>query len=106
MNFDLLWISARRDSADNVEPVLLRKIDDAARAVDERLIRNRNPERGRVLKSIAKEGRWGDSHNRERLTVQCEASTDNRPVATVLLLPGTITDDRCRIGALTVILRR
>ena len=66
---DLFWISAGSDAADDVEPVLLREIDNRARPVNERLGRDRNPEGGGIGKAVAKESSRRNANYCERLAV-------------------------------------
>ena len=100
---DLLWISAGSDPADDVEPILLRKIDNRAGTVNERLGGNRNPEGGGISKAVAKERGRRDADHGERLAVQSYRASDNRGIAAELLLPRAIADHRDRRRAFAIV---
>ena len=100
---DLLWISAGSDAADDVEPILLRKIYNRAGTVNERLGGNRNPEGGGISKAVAKESGRRDADHGERLAVQSYRASDNRGIAAELLLPRPIADHRDRRRAFAIV---
>jgi len=77
VRFNLFGIGARCDASDNVKPVLLRKIQDAAGPVDERLSVDGDPDHRRILKAVPEKIGRRDSDDGERFAVHHEGRADD-----------------------------
>ena len=103
VRFDLFGVGMRRDATDDVEPVLLGKIQNAAGAVDERFVGDGDPERGRIFEAVAEKAGRRDANDGERLPVEADAGAYDGAVGAEFLLPGAIAEHGNGSSALAVV---
>src|ERR1700683_667364 len=105
MSAELFWVRSGRDAANDVQPILLRKINQSSGAVDEWLVRDRNKELGWARKPVAKKRRRRNSHYCKRLSVERKRCSHHRWISAELLLPRPIADHRHRRRAFAIVVR-
>ena len=97
--FERLGSDSRLHAAQNIEPVRFGHLQVTGFALEDRLVIQGNPKRGRaVVDAVAKESGRSNAHDGHRMTLDEERGADHVAVSGVRRLPGCIADDGNRRG--------